>query len=409
MSNPVELHQLDKIDGAVVTEVCRDTLLAFGAQEFAQIYPLFFKNKGYNANKSVKTPKMTRPLYRDIPPSLATAFGNIDGQVKAGAPVFVGSPGSIATKTNQQGLQFFVRRFYNGAGVQQEEYLGTVKDNAATIEFIESQIKEAKSIVSELRMLVREGFQYADAKTYATLATLHSNELFKAGATLIGSHAFGVLLNQIGVYAEAYRTDDIDVARPANLAFAVTPDKGLLEMLKGSGIDFVEVPALDHKDPPVSFKQAGVSRFKVDLLVPSSDDVIRTVAVPELQAHATALPYLAYLLGQTQMGTIISREGACPVRVPTPERFAIHKLLVSQIRTNRDAKSEKDIDQACILIAATGDKFPGAIEDATLSLPISARKHLKTTSPIVIDRLAGHPRAMEEFKSAMEANSRRRG
>jgi len=44
----------------------------------------------------------------------------------------------------------------------------------------------------------------ADPKTYATLASLHLHGVFSAGATLNGSHAFGVLINQMGVRAAAY-------------------------------------------------------------------------------------------------------------------------------------------------------------------------------------------------------------
>ena len=45
-----------------------------------------------------------------------------------------------------------------------------------------------KDIVSSLRMLGREGFNLVDAKTYATLASLHNHGVFGAGGLLIGSH-----------------------------------------------------------------------------------------------------------------------------------------------------------------------------------------------------------------------------
>jgi hypothetical protein len=248
-----------------------------------------------------------------------------------------------------------------------------------------------KALLPEIRLLVREGFQSADAKTYATLASLHKHGLFSAGATLIGSHAFGVLANQMGIRATAYITEDVDVARREALAFDQRPDRSFLDMLRDSGINFVEVPE----------QQMGVSRFHVDLLVPSDDAEIRVLAVPELRAHAAALPYLAYLLGQTQIATLLSREGCCPVRIPVAERFAVHKLLVSQLRTNRDAKSEKDVFQAAVILAALGEKFPGAIETAVLDTPISARKYLANTMDSVLTLMRDHPRATEEFESAV--------
>lgn len=301
-----------------------------------------------------------------------------------GAPVFIGAAGSIAKQKNQHGVEYIVHRFYGGAGTQQETYLGIVGE--FNIEALRARINEVKALVPELRLLVREGFQSADPKTYATL---------------VGSHAFGVLINQMGIRATAYATEGVDLARREALAFEHVPAKSFLEMLRDSGIHFIEVPQFDHKKPATSFKQQGMSRFHVDLLVPSPNSEIRIVKVPELMAHATALPYLSYVLGQTQMATLIAREGCCPVRVPIAERFAIHKLVVSQLRVNPDARTEKDIFQAAVLLAALGEKYPGAIESAVLSLPSSARRYLVEASTPALGLMQGHPRASEELADAI--------
>src|SRR5690606_6618621 len=135
-------------------------------------------------------------------------------------------------------------------------------------------------------------------------------------------------------------------------------------MLKESGIDFVAVPSLDRKRPSTSFKQRGRARFHLDLLVPSRDDSSPVLPVPELNAHATGLPYLKFLLADSQLAMLMAREGCCMVRVPLPERFAVHKLLVSRLRTGRDVKSQKDVQQACVVGAALAEMHPGALEDA---------------------------------------------
>lgn len=340
-------------------------------------------------------------LFLSVSPALGTLFGTVDGYAKAGAPVFCGSAGSIAKRRNQHGIEFYVRRFYGGDGKQQEAYIGTVAEAGEKAEALRQQIAEVKAMQPDVRLLIREGFQSADTKTFATLASLHQHGLFAAGATLVGSHAFGVLANQMGIRAAAYATEDIDVARRESLAFNGPPGKSFLEMLRESGIHFVEVPELDVRQPSTSFKQAGASRFHVDLLVPSPDHEIRVLPVPELNAYATALPYLAYLLGQSQIATLISSEGCCPVRVPVPERFAIHKLLVSQLRTPRDAKTEKDIYQSAVLLAALGERFPGAIDDAVQRLPVSARSHLFRAVPLALSLMQDHPRATEELTSAI--------
>ena len=342
---------------------------------------------------------MASSLYQTIPPSLATLFGSIDGHVKAGAPVFIGAAGSIGKRMNQNGVEYYVHRFYGGAGTQHETYLGIVGEY--DIAPLQAQIEEVKALVPELRLLVREGFQAADPKTYATLASLHLHGVFAAGATLIGSHAFGVLINQMGIRAAAYATEDVDVARREALAFERIPEKSFLDMLRDSGINFVEIPQLDNRKPSTSFKQQGRSRFHVDLLVPSPNSEIQIIEVPELMAHATALPYLSYVLGRTEISTLIAREGCCPVRVPVAERFAIHKLVVSRLRANRDTKAGKDIFQAAVLLAALGEKFPGAIESAVEDLPVSAHGYLVGALPFALDLMQGHQRASGELSDAI--------
>ncbi|GEM_PF-6536765 len=66
-----------------------------------------------------------------------------------------------------------------------------------------------------LRLLGREGFNITDVKTFATLAVLHNHDVFAAGAQLIGSHAYGVLLNHLGVRSSGYSTQDNDLLVPS--------------------------------------------------------------------------------------------------------------------------------------------------------------------------------------------------
>jgi hypothetical protein len=51
-----------------------------------------------------------------------------------------------------------------------------------------------------------------------------------------------------------------------------------------------------------------------------------TVPVPELKAHPQGLPHLAYLLEASQEILVLSSHGSVMVRVPVPERYAIHKF-----------------------------------------------------------------------------------
>jgi hypothetical protein len=319
--------------------------------------------------------------------------------------VFVGTAGSVIQRKNASNFRFYAHQYYDGDGKKRERYLagpiGTPEADAAA-EKMRARIHEVKELVPSLRLLGREGFNLVDPKTYATLASLHNHRVFAAGGMLIGSHAYSVLLNRMGVRAAAYATEDIDIARREALAFEKLPDQGFLQMLRDSGIEFVEVPEFDRRKPATSFKQLGRSRFHVDLLVPSRDESFTNVPVPELKAHATGLPYLGYLLAESQMAMLAAREGCCSVRIPVPERFAIHKLLVSRLRTGREAKSAKDIHQAAVLCAALAEHHPGALEAALAKVPTRAKKYLTPALGSLAPLLKSHPRALQELRIRSE-------
>lgn len=343
------------------------------------------------------------PLYSAHNSALTLLYSEVERVASTREVVFTGTAGSIVRRTNAAGFAFYAHQSYDGDGKKRERYLGGPQGDAAVesaVADLRERIDELKASVPSLRMLVREGFAAVDRKTYATLASLHNHGVFRAGGLLVGSHAFGALLNKLGVRAAPFVTEDNDIARAGKLAFSKLPELSLLQMLQESGVAFVEVPALDRKAPPTSFKERGRSQFTVDLLVPAAGDEIGRVAVPELRAHATALPYLDYLLAESQPGVVLAREGCCAVRLPLPERFAVHKLIVSQLRRGREAKSLKDLQQAAILCAALAEIFPGAVADAISAAPASAEKLWRAGSAAIEGLLAErYPRAWDELCS----------
>lgn len=304
--------------------------------------------------------------------ALTLLFSELQSAAGRQSEAFLGSPGALAERTNDTGTRFWVHRYSDAAGRRQEVYLGKTDDSAviARIADLRERIDAANSAIASVRLLARAGFATVDRKAYATLVSLHNHGVFRAGALLIGSHAYGALLNALGVRAAAYSTEDIDIARRAQLAISGLPS--FMDMLRETGLEFFPVPALHRSAPSTSFAERGRSRLRVDLLVPSPDEDYPTVPVPELGAHAKGLPYLAYLLGTSQEIPVLSPHGIVLVRVPAPERLAVHKLVVSQLRSRASAKPEKDLRQSATLIEALADRFPNAVAEALGALPKSA-------------------------------------
>lgn len=269
-----------------------------------------------------------------------------------------------------------MHRYSDAARRRREVYLGKADDSAviARVTGLRERIDAANSSIAGVRLLARSGFATVDRKAYATLASLHNHGVFQAGALLIGSHAYGTLLNALGVRAVAYATEDVDIARREQLALSGVPP--FVDMLRETGLAFFPVPALHRRAPSTSFAERGGSRLRVDLLVPSPDEDYPILPVPELGAHAKGLPHLAYLLGTSQEIPVLSPHGTVMVRVPTPERFAVHKLIVSQLRSTASAKPGKDLRQAATLIEALADGFPNAVQEALGAIPKSAARYV---------------------------------
>jgi hypothetical protein len=185
-------------------------------------------------------------------------------------------------------------------------YLGTSDDPALTsrLEELRKRIEEANATIARVRVLARAGFATVDRKTYSTVASLHNHDLFRAGAFLVGSHAFGALVNGLGIKAVPYATEDVGIARSGRLALPeLSP---FIDLLRETGIQFFEVPALNRREHPTSFKEGGAPRWKVDLLVPSPGDDYPSISVPELKAYAKGLPFLRYLLGESQQVPLLA-------------------------------------------------------------------------------------------------------
>lgn len=119
----------------------------------------------------------------------------------------------------------------------------------------------------------------------------------------------------------------------------------------------------------------GGAKLLVDILV-SGSETGKSVFVPEIRAYAQQIPHLDFLVEEKLRAIVMSKNYVIPVNVPTPLRFAVHKLFSSQSRINQPSKAEKDIRQAATIIAAVEEKLPGDTADMMLNFPIAGLKKM---------------------------------
>ena len=96
----------------------------------------------------------------------------------------------------------------------------------------------------------------------------------------------------------------------------------------------------------------------VELLTPAfGNEAIRDL--PALGVRAQALNHLNFLIAEPIFAAALFRSDIL-VRVPRPERYAIHKLIIADRRRDGagSLKSTKDREQAAFLIEAMAEDRP---------------------------------------------------
>jgi hypothetical protein len=202
-------------------------------------------------------------------------------------------------------------------------------------------------------MLVSGGAHTVSAVEARLFELLERTGVFAAGGVLIGSHAFTLYGNMLGVKweSETTRTQDVDLAADYRLIVGV-PDRdiNLHQTLIDSDLGFIEVPALDRKSPSTKFRIKG-KQLSVDILTPLlGRPSSKPVRLGSLNIYAEPVRFLDYVLEDAQPAVITARAGIL-VNVPPPARYALHKLVTSERRiAAMHTKTRKDIDQAAQLI-----------------------------------------------------------
>ena len=90
---------------------------------------------------------------------------------------------------------------------------------------------------------------------------------------------------------------------------------------------------------------------------------------PQLNITLQPLPFMEYSLEKFEQAVVFGNEGSVLVNVPSPERYALHKLLVFGERSGSfRAKSSKDLAQAACLAVYLWDHRREALADALKDL-----------------------------------------
>jgi len=213
-------------------------------------------------------------------------------------------------------------------------------------------------------MLIAGGTHTVSAAEARLFEILERTGVFLVGGVLIGSHAFSIYGNMLGINwpSKFTQTHDVDIARNNHVALGMRNEPAKLKQaLLDANMGFVEVPALDRKAPSTSFRILG-KQLSVDVLTPLiGKPTSKPIWITALNTYAEPLRFLDFLLEDTQPAVIVARAGIL-VNVPSPARYAVHKLVTSTRRpAAMQTKTIKDIDQAALLFRVLLEDRPGDI------------------------------------------------
>lgn len=312
--------------------------------------------------------------------------------------------GSFVTKM-VKGQEYYYFQHVVPGGTKRQTYLGRRDSELDELadRFAEGRVNIAadQQSIERLAALLRAGgAMVTDPPSARVLRALADAGVFHAGGVLVGTHAFIVLGNLLGVrWDTSLRTQDVDIAVDPRLDIAIPGiDADLPSARESLQMGFLPVPGLDAKSPTTSFKVRGQS-LRVDVLTPAKGSNLRPVSLPRFAAAAQPLRFLDYLIDSSIKAAVVDG-GVVAVNVPDPARFALHKLMIAGERpASMQAKREKDLSQAAQVLEALHSDRPGDLAiawDALVDQGMSWVKRVMA-STAALDRIS--PTAAHSVRS----------
>lgn len=328
-----------------------------------------------------------------LPASTQTLYAQLLDEVLGAAYSARGI--SFITRRVRSGVYWYMQ--YTIGSSQRSFYLGPddapLRERiAATRAMWEADAPSAKERARLVAMLTAGGAVGLPASHSRVLEALEQAGVFMVGGVLIGSHSYALMANALGVRWP------VDLAHDNAFHVAIPDKKVDLEVaLSEADKGFFAVPALNPREPSTTFKIRG-SELSVSLLTPMHGKTdSRAKKIFSLNAMASPMRFLDFILEDTQPAVLPYRHGVL-VNIPSPARFALHKLVVSQRRPAAFAvKARKDILQAQEVLGLLAEERPGDIllaMEAVQKMPSKFRAQLNQgmsqLDAKILEKLSGY-------------------
>ncbi len=263
---------------------------------------------------------------------------------------------------------YFQQGARDTSGKQPRKYVGP--DTAENRQRIEdhgrakNDYRERRHLIAALR---RSGFQSPPEETGRVLHALAAAGIFRMRSCLIGTAAYQLYGPLLGVRLPhaTLQTGDLDIAQFTAISLAIAEDEQtppLLEILQGADPTFRAIPHNRKAEATAAYVNA--SGFRIEVLTENRGPERETPArLPAIGTHAQPLRFLDFLIHE-ELPAVVLHDAGILVNVPSPARYAVHKLIIAQRRRTGVAKVGKDLKQAEALIDALALRRPTDLREA---------------------------------------------
>jgi hypothetical protein len=197
-------------------------------------------------------------------------------------------------------------------------------------------------------------------KHFRIVRQLAAYGFFRAGGVLIGTHAFVAMANMLGIrWTDAQRTQDVDFAHAGrNVSIALPVDLQLSVHDALTSLEMGLLPIAEFSGQTgAQYRNPADPELRLDF-VTSAGRGADVVVMEQLGVALEPLKFMEFSLEGTTQTALFSREGACIVNIPAPERYAVHKLIVHGERPHPSGSGDQGCGSGgCLGRMASGQRW----------------------------------------------------
>lgn len=314
---------------------------------------------------------MDAPAYTELSASAQTAYAQLfDAALALGTVRSVEDlTGSFNAKT-VKGRKYWYFQYTETGGKLRQIYVGP--DTEAVQRLVNRKAgASSRSLDPMIISAIAYGCAGVVPRHFRVIRRLADYGFFRAGGVLVGTHAFLAYGNMLGVrWGETSHTQDIDFAHAGKAISLGLPNN--LEINTDSAIKSLQMGFLPARG--LAGELAGTylipqePEFRLDFLTPMHRDGEAPYVHPGLGVPLQPLKFMEFSLEEAEQAVVFCRDGAVVLNVPSPERYAIHKLIVEGASPGAVTRNALDVAQAAALMSylvrSSPERLVRAYEDA---------------------------------------------